>query len=472
MKYQEFWNDPSSKPVMWLGLLFSLLSLATFYSIWAGDELLDSPETAVQSAIKYRTLCSQSLVFANYFKPGPYTMEALLLYFEGEFALPGDSVAKCWILHGTAVRLALRMGYHRDAKHHSNISAFYGEMRRRVWHLLAQVDLILSFQVGLPSMIRAVQSDTAPPHNLLDNDFSQSSPELPQSRPESEQTPMSYMICKTRLCQVFSLIVEQANSISMPFYSKVLDLDSQLRDAYSQIPPFLLIRTLDQSVTDNPNLIMQRFNIILLYHKSRCVLHRKYLTKEDPEFQYSRRSCIDSALELLHYQAVINDAIQTSGPLSRDRWFLTTLAAHDFLLGAMIIYLGLTRTHEANSADQGGEFDLDITTRLSMFQELERSHKIWKESPTEARDANKASGVLEIILRNVRRRLFSEDQGALALTNEPERTGAYVQLSIPHTDILAFEQDFQISPNAPEQMEDLGTMINMPATLDWVGLHF
>ncbi len=460
---------------MWIGLLYAILCLATFYCLRAGDELLDSREQGVNNTNKYRTLCAQSLVLANYFKPGLYTMEALLLYFESEFSQPGDSAAKCWVLHGLAVRLALRMGYHRDANHHSNISAFHGEMRRRVWHLLTQVDLILSFQVGLPSMIRAIQSDTAPPHNLFDGDFCQDSPELPPARPESEATPMSYMICKARICHAFGMIVDQANSITSPAYFEVLDLDTRLRAAYNLIPAFLVIRPLDQSITDNPNLIMQRFNIILLFHKSRCVLHRRYLGKEfsQDQYSYSRNSCTDSALELLHYQSVINDAVQPGGPLSRDRWFLTTIAAHDFLLGAMIIFLTLISNHEAGAIANrpGSEIDSEISKEVKMFQQLELSYEIWLSSPKEARDATKASKVLKIILQKAKRLFHPEYRGNLDSPKELAYNTEEVQFPTTSSDGTAFFESNLVRPIPLGQMDNLGTMIDVPDTLDWVSYH-
>jgi hypothetical protein len=281
------------------------------------------------------------------------------------------------------------------------------------------------------------------------------------------------MICKTRLCHVFGLIVEQANSVSIPSYSEALDLDSCLRDVYSLIPPFLLIRPLDQSITDNPNLIMQRFNLILLFHKSRCVLHRKYLTKEDPlsQFSYSRSACIDSALQLLHYQTVINDAIHPGGPLSRDRWFLTTLAAHDFLMGAMIIYLALAHKVEANS-DIGQNFPgLRANNEENMFHQLEISYEIWKKSPREARDAKKASGVLEIMIRNAGRRLYPKEHESWT-PDEPPSSNANMEFPCSNNENLGIgrtEQHDQIVPVASGLMEDLETLIDMPDNLDWVG---
>jgi hypothetical protein len=455
-----------------------MLCLATFYCLRAGDGLIDSPEQSLRNANKYRSLCAQSLVLANYFKPGLYTMEALLLHFESEFAQPGDSAAKCWVLHGMAVRLALRMGYHRDAKHHSNISAFHGEMRRRVWHLLVQVDLILSFQVGLPSMIQAIQSDTELPRNLFDDDFYQNSPELPPSRSPLEPTPMSYMRCKARICDTFGRIVHQANSISLPTYSEVLNLDDELCRSHALIPEFLLVRPFDRSITDNPNLIMQRFNIELLFHKSRCVLHRKYIMKEDAQghYSHSRNSCIESALKLLYYQSVINDAIQPGGPLSRDKWFLTTIAAHDFLLGAMIIYLFIISRHisEAIEIPSYNNTGLEINQEMNLFQQLEQSYEIWRSFPKEARDAKKASGVVKGMLRNARRRLFP---GYIMSFESPEEATYSIEgiqppaISGNSTGSLEYNN---VSSVPPGQIEDLGVMIDMPNTLNWVcrSLHF
>jgi Fungal specific transcription factor domain len=61
------------------------------------------------------------------------------------------------------VRTALRMGYHRDARHSARISPFHGEMRRRAWAVIFGLDIIVSSQIGLPRMIKERQSDTAEP---------------------------------------------------------------------------------------------------------------------------------------------------------------------------------------------------------------------------------------------------------------------------------------------------------------------
>lgn len=172
------------------------------------------------------------------------------------------------------------MGYHRDSKHYSSISAFQGEMRRRVWHMIAQLDLLISSQFSLPSMIRGITSDTAAPHNLLDGDFDEKTAELPPSRPEAEYTPISYMICKGPICDVFGVISEQAHSTIPPSYDEVMNLDRRLHESHALVPYSLRMRPMSQSITDPPILILRRFNLELLFQKLRCILHRKYLTED------------------------------------------------------------------------------------------------------------------------------------------------------------------------------------------------
>jgi hypothetical protein len=107
-----------------------------------------------------------------------------------EHFLSQDAEFEIWILHGMLIPISLRMGLHRDPKHFSEISIFAGEMRRRVWATIFQIDVGLSGLAGLPRMIKPHQCDTEEPRNMLDSDFDENTLELPQSRPESEFTPI------------------------------------------------------------------------------------------------------------------------------------------------------------------------------------------------------------------------------------------------------------------------------------------
>jgi len=254
MKYKRFWDDPTGTPLAWLAILYGIMSLAAYATAGTGDEIPLSRGTQVQMAAIYRRCCSQCLVLSNYTKPGPHTLVAFLLYLAGEFILSKDDQVSCFLLIGVAIRLALRLGLHRDgSKITGNISVFQAEMRRRTWHLLTQIDLLASFHIGLPGMVQAIESDTQFPRNLRDEDLDESSMALPPSRPESEMTPMSYTLCKGRLLGVFGRIAAEAHRLSMPPYEDVIKLDTDLNQIFDTIPDFFRVVPLEYVIPESKN---------------------------------------------------------------------------------------------------------------------------------------------------------------------------------------------------------------------------
>ena len=159
----------------------------------------------------YREKVVQCLVLGKYTKSVPYTIETLLLYFLIEHFQCEDTQIGNWILLGIIVRIAMRMGYHRDASHYPRISPFQGEMRRRSWAMIVQLDLIASSQIGLPRMMKYWQSDTAEPRNLLDDDFDEDVTELP-SRPNTDLTTLVYFVTKNKFLSVFGMISDLTTS--------------------------------------------------------------------------------------------------------------------------------------------------------------------------------------------------------------------------------------------------------------------
>jgi hypothetical protein len=372
------------------------MCLATFAALGAGEENADTRGAPIEMIRTYRRCCARCLVLSNYAQPGPYTLETFLIYMEGEFVLNKDDQMNCYLIIGVAVRLALRMGLHRDSDNvGGGITPYQGEIRRRIWHLLVQMDLMVSFHIGLPSMVQAVKSDTRVPLNLRDQDFDEDTKELPPSRPETEITGMSYTLAKGRIARVFGKVVEQANLLTLPQYDEVIALDRELHHAFAAVPPLLRIERMEFSITDSPQLILQRFGLAVLFHKSRCVLHRKYLTKErdNVEFSYSRKAAMDASMELLYIQFEVHEACQPGGPLCKDLWFVSSLALHDLLLAAMIVYLDLIQENEG-IALRAGVVQTPSVQQKDMITALKRSYRIWTETKSMSVDKRKACDVL------------------------------------------------------------------------------
>jgi hypothetical protein len=407
--------------------MYSIMCLATFAALGAGEENVDSRGSPMEMIRTYRGCCAQCLVLSNYAQPGPYTLETFLIYMEGEFVLSRDDQMNCYLMVGVAVRLAMRMGLHRDSDNvGGNITPYQGEYRRRIWHLLVQIDLLVSFHIGLPSMAQSIKSDTRVPLNLRDQDFDEDTTELPPSRPETEMTGMSYTLAKGRIARIFGQVAEQANLLTLPPYDEVMTLDRELHQAFAAVPPFLRVIPMELSITDSPAHIIQRGSLALLFHKSRCVLHRKFLMKEkeNMEFSYSKKAGIDASMELLFIQSEVHEAVQPGGPLCKDLWFVSSLSMHDFLLAAMIVYLSLIQESESVVRTVGA-LQPPNTQQTEMMRALERSYRIWTETTSMSVDTKKAIDVLGIMVKRVNS-IYLRHSGEKAVSTGPNDAAGFI----------------------------------------------
>ncbi len=145
----------------------------------------------------FRMAALSCLVKANYTIPGRYKIEALILYYDMEYyrrAHEGGAMISDSFLWAGIVRMAFCMGYHRDPRHFKDITPFEGEMRRRKWALLIEMDTTIAFISGLPISINERLADTRLPSNLRDEDISEEMRQPPAPRPHTETTPVLYQI--------------------------------------------------------------------------------------------------------------------------------------------------------------------------------------------------------------------------------------------------------------------------------------
>ena len=236
------------------------------------DEPPEFRGKSLDMAGTFRNLMAQCLTLADYTKPWPYLIEALMFHLHGDFTQTREADVSIWVLVGVIARLAMRMGYHRDSKAFPNITPFQGEMRRRVWTLVRVCDLLFSFQVGLPSMLRTSDSDTEIPQNLYDDDLEEDCKALPAPRPPNEPTPISYLITKARLVYAFGRVTDHTTSLESGSYDKVMEIDAELRRARDMVPEHLMIRPMEESQLDPPNVIMSRYSVGLFDPRLRFYL--------------------------------------------------------------------------------------------------------------------------------------------------------------------------------------------------------
>lgn len=401
-------RDPNETPLMWFGLFFSVLGMASFFYAASGEELHSMPKqfsSTWEMCRHFRDRTAQCLVEVNYLVPKRYTLETLCFYHALEKFPARDYEFGSYVLLGMVVRIAMRLGYHRDARHYPNISPFDGEMRRRVWCMIYQLDLIASAQVGLPRMIHQEETDTAEPKNLLDADFNEDVTELPRPRPVTDVTPVAYAIFMVRLLRQLGRIVDQSNSVTTPSYDEVMRLDSELLKTHSSLPPYLTMRPLSESLTDDADVILRRCALEVYFQKSRCVLHRKYLIlgKSNAQFRYSRTSSIDGAMRLLTVQSMFYNATQSGGQLFGEQWRTSALINQDYILASMILCLDLassTTTEATPSSENEGEID-SLWPRSTRLQSVKDGYAIWSKLSHQSAVAAKAADALKVMLKKV-----------------------------------------------------------------------
>jgi hypothetical protein len=434
-------KEPNKTPLMWIGLLFSILGLASYFYAVSEEELhtMSEPFTSMWEMSRFfRDRTAQCLVEVNYLRPRRYTVDTLCFYYALEKFQARDSEFGAYVVLGIIVRVAMRLGYHRDASHYPSISPFDGELRRRVWSLILQLDLITSAQVGLPRMIREEETDTAEPKNLLDTDFDEGMTELPHPRPSTDVTPVAYGIFKVRLLRQLGLIVDRINSITPPSYDEVMRLDFKLMETHATLPPYLTMRSLSLSITDDPDLILRRYALEVCLQKSRCVLHRKYLIpgKSNPQFRYSRTASVDAAMKLLDVQCIFHEATQPGGQLFGEQWRTTALINQDYVLAAMILCLDLAwgmRVENGLPSDYEGEIEA-MWLRNKRLQALKSSYDIWCKSSTISALAAKAAEALRVMLKDLESADSAEALPMILVSNPTSVSGMplLVRISTPH----------------------------------------
>ncbi|KAI1279960.1 hypothetical protein F5Y07DRAFT_405586 [Xylaria sp. FL0933] len=389
-QYASFWERPQDAPVMWLGLLFSIFSIAINFREFDAEQIRsNTPADYVSLSASYRDKTVQCLVLGQYTRCGPYVIETLLHHFAAEFMRRRDVNNEAWLILSTTVHLAMRMGYHRDPDHFKSLSPFEGESRRRLWAMLYHLGELLyphiatSGQLGVPRLINDAFVDTAEPRNLFDSDFDINTKELPPSRPDTDPTPMLVVLAKLRTGRMYTAVTDTVTSTHPPTYAQVLQVDRQLEDMFMKIPEYCRIKTEPDSIQDPPQILLQRVFIQMNHHKAQVILHWRYLAlaHKDDRYSYSTKTTVSAALKILKLHRTIYEGLKTGGRLYSVRWRVTCVFNHDYLLAMSILCFYLKQNGDKISPCELTEIQqtlrqskaILLTPRTTMSTEVERA---------------------------------------------------------------------------------------------------
>ncbi|KAJ9602582.1 hypothetical protein H2200_012775 [Cladophialophora chaetospira] len=400
-QYECFWNDETTASTAWVALLFAILRIAMLDYIRDGDEPPEYRGKCQDLAATFRNRFTDCLILADYTRPQEFLIEALCFHCYGEYVSSRDAKSSTWVLQGMILRLAMRMGYHQTSQPQLSSTPFQAELRRRTWAHIRSADIMFSFQLGLPSMVRIQSFDDPFPRNIHDDeDFSEDCTAIPPALPDSELTQISYLISKSKLVFAFQRALEEISRPDSMRWERVLEIDRELRHIYENVPDYWKLGQL--STPDSLVVIAARFNLSSIHHKALCVLHSRFLDSKsaDDRFAYSRRVCLSSAMSILRFQAIQNQKIPVDDHLRSLTNYQTSLTIHDYLLAATIISADLFSGRSTQHSAQG------VPPRSEMIKALELSSRIFYQMRDQSMEAFKAADILKMLVRKFQ----AEDQ--------------------------------------------------------------
>ncbi|KAI0486408.1 hypothetical protein F4859DRAFT_511396 [Xylaria cf. heliscus] len=442
-QYASFWKEPQDVPVMWLGLLFSILSIAVNFREFDIEQIRSGPQLDyVSLSASYREKTVQCLILGHYTRCGPYVLETLLHHFAAEFMRRRDVNNEAWIILSTTVHLAMRMGYHRDPDHFKFISPY---------------DIATSGQLGVPRLINDAFVDTAEPRNLFDSDLNPGLTELPPSRPDNDPTPMIVVLSKLRTGRMYTAVSNIVTSTQPPTYAQVLQVDRQIEDMFQKLPEYCKIKARSNSIADPPQILLQRIFIQMNHHKAQVILHWRYLTlaNKDDRYSYSTRTTVTAALNILKLHQTIYEGLKTGGRLYSVRWRITCFFCHDYLLAISILCFYMQRHGDRISSSEISEIK----------QTLRQTKVIWGPRTPMSAEVKRAAAAIESalpgILEHDSDESSNESQGVLTPA-ESSDLSAFSSDQDPFVGSISpfFDPMFDGAPMFPSHINDMGAFID------------
>lgn len=365
---------------------------------------------------EFKALTVQCLIASDYTNPTAYTVETLMLYLHlDSMTLSGRSIETPLIL-GITIRLAMRMGIHRNSNAHPGLTPFEDEMRRRLWGTILMFDTLHSFQLSLPPSIGQIDWDCSIPRNIHNNEFGPDSTELPPPRPLSEHTEVTYIILKTRLLLVLKEIMNLITYKEQLSVEDIHKCETALSEAHATVPPFLRVSLAEESVSVSATIQSHRIAFDRVYQLSRCMLYRKFLlrARTDLSIKQYRLFCVDAALKLLHHQTALFANFKPMFSPAAMKYYQLNHPTLDFFVAGMVIaldlYYGLKDVCTVASIPSPQPSE-DFPTNVEMTAALQTSNQFWEMLKDDSVEAAKAYGIFSFILQKVGRSLLPAEIG-------------------------------------------------------------
>ncbi|EXJ57129.1 hypothetical protein A1O7_07473 [Cladophialophora yegresii CBS 114405] len=205
-------------------------------------------------------------------------------------------------LNGELLRDALVMKMDQDPASLKNVTIYEGELRRRNWMTIIEVDLMLSILCQLPCLVPPYASQS--PRNVNDEEIFESMLALPASRPTTEWTDG---LCQYLLAQTFPRRVaacSQLDKLSRVTAEDILPHIRYLEQVLQELPPPLRFNYLGDEASKTPARLMARMELDISIRRPLMHLYSRGILSPDLDNvpRDIRAGYLQSCLMIANYQ--------------------------------------------------------------------------------------------------------------------------------------------------------------------------
>ena len=340
--YARFWKHTQSASTAFLLKLLFVLAIGSIFHSKPG------PTSDLRLPVR------RWIHAAQWWLTGPTSKETrnlealqvycLLLLCRHAYAIDKQAT---WNSAGTLLRLAVSQGLHREPGNFPSISPFEGEMRRRIWATIIELNLQFSIDVSMPPLLTLRGFDTKSPSNLNDEDFGKHSKSLPSPKPKDRYTSSALQIA---LLRSFSTRVHVSQTVNdcthEQSYGAALDCGTEVRTASNELSELFQNYFAQTTGSESgPTLFHYRLLSTLL-HRALLNIYRQFTLRaiQNPLFYLARKLSLDSALVIASYAESPNSLDTISQQSTRDFYRLCLSGAGLFkgpLSEDVIVTIGL-----------------------------------------------------------------------------------------------------------------------------------
>ena len=363
-----YWDDPEgASTTLAVKMLLVMAIGTTFYQEEGNEDLRSIARQWIYSA--------QSWTAAPFEKsrlniPG-IQIDCLLLMARQTNAVGGELT---WTASGTLLRTAFSMGLHRDPKLFPKLPIFVAEMRRRIWATVLELVLQTALEVGMPPLITTDDFDTEHPANIEDEDISEHTTTVPESKPLHLYTRMSIQVILLQSQRTRLKIVQALSSFqSAVSYDEVLRLGQAITGSCYDASQLMK----SYSVSQRRPTACQSTLLDVLVRRYLIFIHLPFSarSKDDPRFYFSRKVCTETALTIF-FSSAAEDKPSGHYPRMVDDYTRFKVVGGDIFKTVMVqaatlIFVELSMQLEEDSESGLPPSKLRKASREPMYQAVE-----------------------------------------------------------------------------------------------------